>query len=128
VINAEIADDEELQGALSERLGRKELKLAAFDRANAPLVRNLTDLYAEREALSGGSPQGPVTAQPAAVIAAQWDAADTSERRSMLTQALGGSTLYLDKYVTRPGRRVFDRNRLRVVGPDGTALTFGDLT
>jgi len=39
MINAEIADDEELQGALSERLGRKELTLAAFDRANAPLVK-----------------------------------------------------------------------------------------
>ena len=46
----------------------------------------------------------------------------------MLTQALGGSTLYLDKYVKRPGPRVFDRNRLRLVGPDGTTVTFGDLT
>jgi hypothetical protein len=46
----------------------------------------------------------------------------------MLTKALGGSRLFLDKYVKRPGPRVFDRNRLRLVAPDGTTVTFGDLT
>jgi len=46
----------------------------------------------------------------------------------MLTQALGGSALFLDKYVKRPGRRVFDRNRLRLVDPDGTVRTLGELT
>jgi hypothetical protein len=33
----------------------------------------------------------------------------------MLTQALGSSVLFLDKYQKRPGRRVFDRRRLRLV-------------
>jgi DNA invertase Pin-like site-specific DNA recombinase len=128
-INAEIAEYEELQEAVSERLGRREFKtMAAFDKANKPLVGELDKLYAEREALSEGSPEGPTKAQPAAVIATQWDDADNSERRSMLTKALGGSALFLDKYIKRPGPRVFDRNRLRLVGPDGTTLPFGDLT
>jgi len=128
-INAEIAEYEALQEAVSERLGRREFKtMAAFDKANKPLVENLDRLYAEREALSDGAPEGPTKAQPAAVIAAQWDDADNSERRSMLTKALGGSTLFLDKYVKQPGPRVFDRNRLRLVAPDGTTVTFGDLT
>jgi hypothetical protein len=128
-INAEIAEYEQLQEAVSERLGRREFKtMAAFDKANKPLVENLERLYAEREELSEGSPEGPTKAQPAAVIAAQWDDADNSERRSMLTRALGGSTLFLDKYVKRPGPRVFDRNRLRLVGPDGTTVILGQLT
>ena len=113
-VQSEIAECEALQAALSERLGRREIRLAAFDRANEPLTRTLTTLYQEREALSGGSPDGPSTAQPAAMVAARWDAAATTERRSMLAQALGSSVLYLDKYQKRPGPRVFDRERLRL--------------
>jgi DNA invertase Pin-like site-specific DNA recombinase len=129
VINAEIAEYEALQEAVSERLGRREFKtMAAFDRANKPIVDALDKLYAERETLSDGSPEGPTKAQPAAAIAAQWDVAGNSERRSMLTKALGGSTLFLDKYAKRAGPRVFDRNRLRLVAPDGSTVTFGGLT
>ncbi|MGH3760529.1 recombinase family protein [Actinophytocola sp.] len=128
-VNAEIAEYEEWQQAVSDRLGRREFKtMAAFDRANKPLVEALDQLYAERDALSAGSPEGPTTAQPAATIKAQWDNADNSERRSMLTRALGEATLFLDKYVKRPGPRGFDRDRLRLVAPDGTAVTFGELT
>jgi len=122
-LNAEIHDCETLQEALSERLGRRELTLSAFDRANTPLAKTLAELYAERDALSGGAPEGPTTAQSAETVAAQWDAADTVERRAMLTQALGSSTLYLDRYVKRPGPRVFDRDRLRLVDPHGTRIT-----
>lgn len=128
-INADIAEYEQLQEAVSERLGRREFKtMAAFDKANKPIVEELERLYAEREALSDGSPQGPTKAQPPAAIAAQWDTADNSERRVMLTRALGGSTLYLDKYVKRRGPRVFDRNRLRLVGPDGSTIPLGELS
>jgi hypothetical protein len=41
----------------------------------------------------------------------------------MLKQALGASTLYLDRYVRRPGPRTFDPDRLRVVDPTGTPVT-----
>jgi site-specific DNA recombinase len=122
VVQTEIAECEAIQTALSERLGRREVTLAGFDRANEPLVEALAPLYVEREELLAGSPEGPTSAQLPEVIEGQWDAAqeagDVSEMRSMLTQALGGSSLILDKYVKRPGPRVFDKRRLRLVPRD----------
>jgi hypothetical protein len=61
------------------------------------------------------------------MIAAQWDAADNSEGRAMLTKALGGSTPFLDKYAKRLGPRVFDRNRLRRATPDEPTVNVGTL-
>lgn len=128
IVMAEIAECEALQEDLSERLGRRELTLKAFDRANQPLAKTLDGLYAERDTLQDGSPTGPVKAQPAAAIAQQWDKAEVPERRSMLTRALGAGTLFLDKYEKWPGRpRTFDRNRLRLVALDGTTVTFDEL-
>jgi site-specific DNA recombinase len=122
VIQAEIVECEGIQTALSERLGRREIKLPAFDQANEPLVKALSPLYAERNKLSAASTEGPTSAQLPEVIEAEWDAADeagdVSEKRSMLTKALGDSTLFLDKYVKRPGPRVFDKRRLRLVRRD----------
>lgn len=118
-VNAEIAECEELQTALSERLGRRAMSLAAFDRANEPLAKSLAKLYAERESLEGGSDDRPAVAQSAAEVEAQWITGNNTERRAMLKQALGASTLYLDRYVQRPGPRVFDPARLRVVDPSG---------
>jgi hypothetical protein len=117
-IQAEIAECEGVQAALSERLGRREINLTAFDRANEPLVKTLADLYAERDTLPVGTSEGPTSAQLPEVIEAQWDAAEVSEKRSMLTRALGDSTLFLDKYVKRSGPRVFDKRRLRLVPRD----------
>jgi hypothetical protein len=116
-VNAEIADCEGLQKALSVRLGRRAMTLAAFDQANEPLAKDLAVLYAERDSLSGGSVGGPITAEAPAVIGARWDTADVTERRSMLIQALDDSTLFLDRYRQRPGPRTFDRERLRMVDP-----------
>jgi site-specific DNA recombinase len=125
-INEEIAECEELQADLSERLGRRELTLKAFDRANKPLAETLEKLYAERDVLSDGSPAGrPIKAQPAKAIAKQWDAGEISEQRSMLARALGDATLVLDKF--EKWSRRFDRNRLRLLHPDGTTVTFGEL-
>jgi DNA invertase Pin-like site-specific DNA recombinase len=121
-VNAEIADCEELQNALSERLGRRAMSLSAFDRANEPLAVTLARLYAERDVLSGGEIGRPTATQSAAKVAAQWDVGTNTERRAMLKQALGASTLYLDRYVKRPGPRTFDPGRLRVVDPTGTPV------
>lgn len=122
-INAEIADSEELQNALSERLGRRAMSLTAFDRANEPLAKTLAQLYTERESLTnGGAIDRPTVVQSAAEVEAQWDAGTNTERRAMLKQALGASMLYLDRYVQRSGPRVFDPNRLRVVDPTGTPV------
>lgn len=121
-LNAEIAECEELQNVLSERLGRRAMSLAAFGRANEPLAATLARLYAERELLSSGDTGRSTVTRSAAKVAAQWDAGTNTERRAMLRQALGASTLYLDRYVQRPGPRVFDPDRLRVVDPQGTAF------
>lgn len=120
-VNAEIAECEGLQNALSERLGRRAMTLTAFDRANEPLARALTRLYTERDSLADSATDGPTAAQSATTVAAQWDAGTNTERRAMLTQALGASTLVLDRYVKRPGPRTFDPNRLRLVVPTGDA-------
>ena len=45
---AEIAECERLQQAISDRWGRREMTLAAFDAANACLVPDLARLTAER--------------------------------------------------------------------------------
>jgi hypothetical protein len=128
-VKAEIAECEALQEDLSERLGRRELTLKAFDRANQPLAKSLADLYDERDILEGDSPAGPIKVQPAAAIAQQWDKAEVPERRSMLIRALGDATLFLDKHEKWPGHpRKFDRNRLRLVAPDGNSVTFNELT
>jgi DNA invertase Pin-like site-specific DNA recombinase len=121
-VNAEIADCEELQNALSERLGRRAMSLAAFDRANEPLAKSLAKLYAERESLEGGAIRGPAGAQAAAEVEAQWDEGTNTERRAMVKQALGAAVLYLDRYVQRPGPRRFDPDRLRVVDPTGNLV------
>ncbi|MGH8573051.1 MAG: recombinase family protein, partial [Gammaproteobacteria bacterium] len=119
-VDAEIAEIEQLQRALSDRLGRREISLESFDVANRPLAQDLARLVAEREQLADGSPAGPVQAMSAHAVAQQWDDPDTAvaERRAMVTAALGGSWLAVDPAVKAPGvKRVFDRRRLRLVKP-----------
>lgn len=117
-VTTEIAECEALQEALSDRLGRREITLDSFDKANTPLARDLTRLLAERDTLNGGSPAGPAQALSREVIAAQWDGADVAERRGMLTFALGRHRLVIDP-VRQKGRRTFDPSRVRV--DDSTA-------
>lgn len=50
-VNAEIADCEAIAEALADRLGRREITLVAFDKANEPLAADLARLRAERDTL-----------------------------------------------------------------------------
>lgn len=115
-VRAQIADCESIQAALSERLGRREVTLDAFDRANEPLAADLARLRAERETLEGGSPEGPVVAQSRETIAAQWDDADVLEQRTMLASALGRNVLKVQPFAHN-GKRSFDPERLQLVDP-----------
>jgi hypothetical protein len=113
-----IADAEALSEALSERLGRMEITLSAFDRANKPLAERLAALVAERTSLESGE-LGPVSVATPEEIQAEWDDADPVEQRTMLVRALGRWQLVVD-----PPRRVgrgFDRDRMRLVAPDADA-------
>jgi hypothetical protein len=110
-----IAEAEELSEALSERLGRLEITLAAFDRANKPLAERLATLREERTSLESGE-LGPVNVATAEEIQAEWNDSDPVGRRTMLVRALSRWSL-----VVQPPRRAgrgFDRNRLRLVPPD----------
>jgi DNA invertase Pin-like site-specific DNA recombinase len=109
----EIAECEAIEEALADRLGRREITVAAFDKANQPLSVDLTRLRSERDALSAGEPAGPVTVLDAAEVAAQWDTAEPPERRSFLLAALGSLRLMLDP-APKSGRRVFDPARIRL--------------
>lgn len=114
-LNAEIADCETIAEALADRLGRREITLAAFDKANEPLTADLARLRAERDTLNGDGPAGPIQVQDAATVRAQWDDADPPERRTMLISALGPHRLILDP--APHGRRTFDPARIRILDP-----------
>ncbi|MGH3450932.1 MAG: recombinase family protein [Haloechinothrix sp.] len=113
-VNEEIAHCEQLQRALSDRLGRRQMTLDAFDAANEPLAADLAKLKAERDALSGGNPDGPTKPQSVAELDVQWTDGDIAAKRAMLTSALGRDRLVIDRY-QHNGRKVFDKSRLRLV-------------
>jgi hypothetical protein len=123
-VRADLEKTRRLQEALSERLGREELSLAAFDAANRPVTKKLATLTAERDSLESGA-LGPLEAASVHEIADEWDglteARNIEGLRKMLRRALGRHTLFIDRPTNR--RRVFDPNRLRLAHPDmpGTA-------
>lgn len=120
-VTKEIEEIEALQSALSERLGRREIKLPAFDVSNKHLMDDLEPLLVEREELSGGSPDGPTSAMSAKQVAAQWDdATDIMERRAMLVDAIGPMEVRIMPAV-KNGKRTFDRKRVRMVRPEVSA-------
>lgn len=114
-VQAEIADVEQVGEALSDRLGRMEITVAAFDKANKPLAARLAALVAERQSLLSGE-LGPVDVATREEIQAQWDAADPLARRTMFVRALGRWRLVVDMAGRRT--RIFDPTRLRLVPPD----------
>ena len=113
----EIAECEAIGEALADRLGHREITLAAFDKANQSIAADLVRLGAERDGLTVGEPAGPVAVLDAATVGAQWDAAEPAERRGLLVAALGSLHLVLDP-APKGGRRVFDPARVRLVDPN----------
>ncbi len=117
-LRAEIEQCEQLQTALTARLARREIPLAAFDENNALLVSDLAELTAERDSLSGtGSSDtgaGPVTELDAEQARAEWQGADLAGKRTMLKRALGRNRLFIDP--ASRGRK-FDPHRVRLGPP-----------
>ena len=114
-VRADIAELQGLAVALSERLGRREMTLDAFDAANKPLAAQLATLEAERTSLESGE-LGPVEVATPEEIKAEWDDATPAERRVKLIRALGRYRLVVD-----PGRRTgpkFDPTRVRLEPPE----------
>ena len=89
-LTAEIDQIEELAAALSEKVGRREMALADFDKSYSFLRADLEPLLAEREQLSGGAIDGPNVALSSVDVARHWDEAESvAERRAMLVDAIG---------------------------------------
>jgi hypothetical protein len=86
----QIADTEGLALQLADRLGRREITLARYDAATAPLDEHLGRLRAERAALS--DPAAPVLPGNGDWTR-RWKAADPAERRTLLRMALRGRPL-----------------------------------
>lgn len=115
-VEAEIAECEERHEAIAAKFGARKMTQKAFDKANDPLMADLEQLYAERDSLTGGHPDGPTEAMTEAEATEQWDNADNAQRRALLTEALGRNKLVIDS--TPPGRvRRFTSSRVRVVPP-----------
>jgi hypothetical protein len=122
VVTAEIEQIEGLAAALSERVGRREMTLADFDKSYSFLRADLDPLVAEREQLAGGAIGGPTQALSGAEVARHWDEAETvQERRAMLLDAIGTDQVRVLPSV--PGTRVhvFNPNRI-VLGPADAPL------
>ncbi len=112
----EIAECEQIQRGLSERLGRREIDFDSFDQANLPLVRDLARLREEVQALSGGSVEGPTAAQSPEEIARQWDAGGNTEKRGLLKDAVGNRlAVAVFPAPDDGGKRVFNRDRVKVM-------------
>ena len=114
-VEREISECEQLQDALSGRLGARQMSLAAFDKANRPLARDLIRLGEERECLLAAEAAGvggPVQANSTAEVGQRWDDASTEQRRAMFRTSLGR-----DQFVIAPGSAGpgFDPNRITVI-------------
>ncbi len=123
-VHAEIAECEAIGEALADRLGRREMTLAAFDKPNEPITADLARLTAERDTLTTEEPAGPVQVQDATAVGTQWDDAQTPERRGMLIAALGSLRLVLDP-ASKNGPRVFNPARIRIADPQTTLTPAG---
>jgi DNA invertase Pin-like site-specific DNA recombinase len=123
VVNAEIEQIEALAGALSEKVGRREMSLADFDKSYSFLRADLDPLVAERDLLAGGSIDGPTEALTGAQVARHWDEADSvQEKRAMLVDAIGSDQVRVLPSI--PGTRVHVFNPDRIVlGPADAPLT-----
>jgi len=117
-VKKEIAEIEVLQRALSDRLGRREIRLDAFDVANKPLAADLARLLTERDSLPGGLPDTPPEELGRIEVESRWDdAVDVADRRAMLTDALENEWLLIDPK-GRGGSKVFDPTRMRLSNPE----------
>jgi DNA invertase Pin-like site-specific DNA recombinase len=98
-LEKEIADIEHTLDVLSGRLGRQEINLRRHDAAAKPLDKRLAGLYAALGGLEA-EPAMVVSAEVAAASReaweARWEAATTTERRTMVRQALHGVPLLVD--------------------------------
>lgn len=114
VLEAELAECEQLAEQLADRLGRREIKLARYDAAMKPLNRQIDDLTKKLDDLDE-APAAEASAEMAAASLdewkARWEAAKVPERRLLLRRALRGRRLVIKPAdLSKP--RKFDPDRV----------------
>ena len=91
-----IAEAEDVEEALADRLGRGDLPLSRYNVAVRPLADRIKKLKAERAGLPGSGSK-PMAHQPLEASRQQWkqrwDKADHKEKRDLLKMALRGRHL-----------------------------------
>lgn len=117
-VEKELTACRELQEALANKLGRRKMTLAQWEAASEPLDEQITKLDKRRAQLSGGAGEGePIKPESKAVLMRRWLGGTPDIRRGMLTQALERSQVVIFPN-SKPGKRVFDRDRVRVIPPE----------
>jgi site-specific DNA recombinase len=115
-LTAEIDQIERLAAALSEKVGRREMTLADFDKSYSFLRADLEPLLAEREQLSGGAIGGPTEALSSVDVARHWDDAETvAEQRAMLVDAIGADHVRVLPAIPGTRKHVFNPDRIVLV-------------
>jgi site-specific DNA recombinase len=118
-LTAEIDQIEAVRSALAERVGRREMSVAEFDKSAGFLRADLEPLIAERDALGRGAIEGPTQVLTGVDVARQWDEADsTIERRAMLADAIGTDHVRILPSPPGPGQRRFNPDRIVLVPAD----------
>ncbi|HTF52210.1 MAG TPA: recombinase family protein [Pseudonocardia sp.] len=115
-IASELAEIDTLRRALSDRLGRREIKLDAYDAVCAPLAADEAKLLAELATLEAtDDPQLREVRHEAHrdEITAEWDAPD-ADRRAMLETALRGYRVQVKPHGKYAARR-FDPRRVEIM-------------
>ncbi|HEV7974830.1 recombinase family protein [Amycolatopsis sp.] len=112
-VQTKIDASEARQEAIAAKWGADKMSEKAFDKANEPLIAELTKLYAKRDELTGGNPEGPTEAMSREEAEEKWKRADNGERRAMLRDALGRDRIFLDP-ADKAGFRKFTAKRVRV--------------
>jgi hypothetical protein len=124
-LKAEIAEIEQLMSALSDRLGRREIRLADHDRSYKLLMEDLEPLIAERDSLPGAI-NGPAEVLSADEVAARWDKSTTLQRRALLTEAIGPDHQFRIMPTRSRGNPVFDTSRIAFVYADEPYVTMSE--
>jgi site-specific DNA recombinase len=111
----ELSECEHLADELSGRLGRREITLARYDVAMAPLDKRIAGLRAELAELNHvptAVADPTVEAASREEWAARWNAATVAERRILIRQALTNRRIVIAPAVQVPGRPKFDPKRI----------------
>ncbi|WP_433508522.1 hypothetical protein ACQP04_29065 [Pseudonocardia halophobica] len=119
-IAEELEAARQVEDALSEKLGRGEISLSAWEVGHKHAHARVVHLEAERDELAAQTAQeGPeFEVARAEELAADWDADEAANgtlRRAMLARALRGRYVEIEPRPHQKGKPVFDSSRVSIL-------------